>query len=97
MNNEPPENRHPPTRKTPSVGGNIVWYLLGVVVVTLFLVSLMDTGSQVVLNYMDLVKLIEKGRTPSQPPGRHRSSGERGGQRRGGSVFQPGQPHDWSA
>jgi cell division protease FtsH len=62
MNNEQPESRRPsPDRKIPAWGGNIVWYLLGMVLITLFLFSQMDPGNQVELNYMDLVKLIDQG------------------------------------
>ena len=68
---KPPEpNRPPPDRKPPALGANVVWYLLALGVGTLFLVSLMDTGTQVELGYMDLVKLIEQGapaRTPRRP------------------------------
>jgi cell division protease FtsH len=58
----PPEQKRPGgERKTPPMAGNLVWYLLALGVGTLFLVSLMETGSQVELSYMDLVKLIEQG------------------------------------
>ena len=68
MNDEPPKpNRPGPERKVPSLGGNVIWYLLALGASTLFLVSLMDTGSQVELSYMDLVKLIEKGAPTSNP------------------------------
>jgi cell division protease FtsH len=62
MNNEQPESRRPsPDRKMPAWGGNVVWYLLGMVLITLFLFSQMDPGNQVELSYMDLVKLIDQG------------------------------------
>ena len=59
--NQPESNRPPPDRRTPSLGGNMIWYLLALGMGTLFLVSLMDTSSQVELRYIDLDKLIEKG------------------------------------
>ena len=74
--NQPESNRPPPDRRTPSLGGNMIWYLLALGVGTLFLVSLMDTGSQVELRYIDLDKLIEKGR----PEGRDRGHGGSAGQ-----------------
>jgi cell division protease FtsH len=59
--NLPESNRPNPERKTPSMGGNLVWYLLALGIGALFLANFMDTGSQVELGYMDLVKLIEQG------------------------------------
>ncbi len=68
MSDKHHEPKQPPSeRKTPPVGTNIVWYLLGLCLLTLFLVSLMDTGTQVELKYMDLVKLIEQG-SPTKNP-----------------------------
>ena len=58
----------------------MVWYLLAVGIGALFLVSLMGTGSQVELGYMDLVKLIEKGAPQSQSQGRDRGPGGLAGQ-----------------
>lgn len=68
MSDEHPEPERPaPERKTPPMGGNLVWYLLALGVGTLFLVSMMDQGAQVELGYMDLVKLIEKGSPETDP------------------------------
>jgi cell division protease FtsH len=62
MNNEQPEPRRPsPDRKIPAWGGNIVWYLLAMVIITLFLFIQFDPGNQVELSYMDLVRLIDQG------------------------------------
>ena len=55
----------------------MIWYLLALGVGTLFLVSLMDTGSQVELSYMDLVKLIEQGAPAEQPQGGDRGPRDR--------------------
>jgi cell division protease FtsH len=59
--NQPESNRPSPERKPPSLGGNLVWYLLAVGVGTLFLVSLMDNNSQAKLRIVDLQRLIEQG------------------------------------
>ncbi len=68
MPDNPPEpNRPNPERKTPSVGGGLVWYLLALGVGALFLASFMETGGQVELGYMDLVKLIEQGPNSKNP------------------------------
>jgi cell division protease FtsH len=61
MNPEQPPPKPSPDRKLPSWGGNVVWYLLGIVIITLFLFNQMEPGSQVELTYMDLVRLIEQG------------------------------------
>ena len=65
--NQPESNRPPQDRKTPSTGGNLAWYLLALGVGVLFLVGFMDTGSQVELSYMDLIKLVEQGTAKDNP------------------------------
>jgi cell division protease FtsH len=65
MENQTPESKRPdrplPERKTPPLGGNVVWYLILLGVGTLFFVSFMSTDTQVEIPYMDLWKLIEQG------------------------------------
>ncbi len=64
MPNNQPESNRPPDRKTPNMGGNVIWYVLLLAVATLFVVSLIEGGAQAKLPYTDLVKLIEKGNNP---------------------------------
>ena len=93
MNPEQPESPRPsPDRKLPSWGGNVVWYLLGIVIITLFLFSQMEPGSQVELSYMDLVRLIEQG-----PPQVNRQAAIEvresvAGKEEVAPLLQPGQP-----
>ena len=54
MSDEHREPNRPPERKTPPIGGNVVWYLLALGVGTLFLINLMDTSSKIKLKYSDL-------------------------------------------
>ena len=61
MPDNQPEKRPLLDRKTPPLGGNIIWYLLALGVGTLFLVSLLENGSPIELRYIDLNRLIEKG------------------------------------
>lgn len=59
---QPPEqDRQPPERKTPPMGGNFVWYLLALGVGTLFLVTLLGSDNAVEIPYSELIRLIEKG------------------------------------
>ncbi len=59
--NQPEPKRRSPEHHPPSMGGNIVWYLLALGLAALFLFSLVGNENQVKLQYVDLVKLIEKG------------------------------------
>ena len=59
--NQPDPERKTPERKSPPMGGNMVWYLLALGVGTLFLVSLWSNDSKVQIPYGELIKLIEQG------------------------------------
>jgi cell division protease FtsH len=59
--NQPDSNRPPSERRPPSLGGNLVWYVLALGAGTLLLMSLLGTDNQIELRYVDLNKLIEKG------------------------------------
>ncbi len=48
--------------KRPSVTTNAVWYLLALGVLTLFVVSLLTTGTEVEIPYGDLLELVERTR-----------------------------------
>ncbi len=61
MSDEHREPNRPQDRKTPPIGGNVVWYFLALAIGTIFLVNLIEPPSRVELQYGDLVKLIEKG------------------------------------
>ena len=61
MSDEHREPNRPQERKTPPIGGNVVWYFLALAIGTIFLVNLIEPPSRVELQYGDLVKLIEKG------------------------------------
>jgi cell division protease FtsH len=65
MSDEHREPNRPPERKTPTMGGNIVWYLLALAIGTIFLVNLMEPTSKVELKYGDLITLIKKGKGPT--------------------------------
>jgi cell division protease FtsH len=67
MSDEHQEPNRPPERKTPPIGGNIVWYLLALAIGAIFLVSLMDTAAKVTLKYGDLEALIDQGATAKNP------------------------------
>ena len=62
-----PERQNPPERRTPSLGGNVVWYLLLLGIGMLLLVGLMSNDSQVEIPIGDLVKLIEQGARSKNP------------------------------
>ncbi len=65
MDDQTPEPKRPqrplPERRTPPLGGNIVWYLILLGVGTLFFVSYMTQDNQVKIPYSDLWKLISQG------------------------------------
>ena len=67
MSDEPREPNRPQERKTPSMGGNIVWYLVALGIVAVFLISSMDNSGKVKLRYSDLQTLIEKGAPEKNP------------------------------
>ncbi len=64
---QPESQQQPPDRKTPPVGGNLVWYLLALGVGILFLVVLFGADQPVSIPYSELVKLIEKGAPAKNP------------------------------
>ncbi len=61
MSDENREPSRPPERKSPPIGGNIVWYLLALAIGAIFLVNLMDGGGKATLKYGDLEALIRQG------------------------------------
>ena len=67
MSDEHQEPNRPPERKTPPIGGNIVWYLLALAIGAIFLVNLMDTATKVTLKYGDLEALIDQGAATKNP------------------------------
>ena len=67
MADEPRPPSRPQDRKTPAMGGNVVWYLLALGVGTILLVNFMGEPTQVEIEYGDLVTLIEKGCAAKNP------------------------------
>jgi cell division protease FtsH len=65
-----------PERRTPPLGGNIVWYLILLGVGTLFFVNYMTQDNQVEISYMDLWKLIEQGAPQTNPQAAIKVTGE---------------------
>ena len=63
---KPNADRQPPDRKPSPTGGNFVWYLLAIGVVTLLLVSLLTNPTRETIAIGELSKLIDKG--PSEIP-----------------------------
>ena len=69
MDKEPQDSQRPkPDRKPPSLGNNLIWYLLALGVGTLLVASLLGPKSQVSLDFSDLERLIEEG-APAKNPG----------------------------
>ena len=64
---QPESNRRESDRKTPSPGGNLVWYLLALGIGTLLLIALIGNGNEVEISYGKLFELIEQG-APAQNP-----------------------------
>ena len=65
MESKKPDPEKPaPERKTPTMGGNLIWYLLAMGIGTMFLASLWTTDSKTEIPYGELQKLIKMG--PSQ-------------------------------
>src|SRR3954452_8982287 len=48
-----------PDKKSSPQGGNLVWYMLGLGVLLLLMVTMFTNSSSVTLGYSDLLKLIE--------------------------------------
>jgi len=62
---QPPQRQ--PDRKPSPAGGNMVWVLLGIGIVTLLMVSLFDADSDQTIEYGYLRKLIEQGEPKKNP------------------------------
>ncbi len=60
------QSRRTSERRSPPMGGNLLWYILALGIGTLFVVSLF-TRPPLEIGYMDLVRLIEQG-NPQQKP-----------------------------
>jgi len=58
-NNGP--NRKPAEKKSPSMGNNVIWYLLALGIGTVFVVALLAAKPDVEIKYGDLLRLIEQG------------------------------------
>jgi len=56
-----------PDKRPPIFGPTLIWYLLGGVIASLALISLLRSSSRVDIPYMELVRLIEQG-APRQNP-----------------------------
>ncbi len=64
---QPTEPDRPPhERKTPPMGGNLVWYLLAVGVGTLVVISVLGSGSRVEIPYGKLEDLIDGTKTDTK-------------------------------
>jgi len=63
----PESDRPTPEHKPAPLGGNLVWYLLGLGVGTLFLASLLMSDNTVDIPIGELERLIEKGRPETDP------------------------------
>jgi cell division protease FtsH len=56
---QPPSNEKPSDKKTPQQGGNLVWYMLGVGVLLLLMVTMLSSGNEHKLYWSDLLRLVE--------------------------------------
>src|ERR1700754_5037663 len=54
-----PSNEKPAEKKPSQQGGNLVWYMLGLGVLLLLMVTIFNSGSGVTLGFSDLLQLIE--------------------------------------
>ena len=63
----PPADRPPAEHKPPPAGNNLIWYFAGLAVVTLVLLNMFGTDSQVKIPYGELIRLIEKGNPEKHP------------------------------
>ena len=52
-------NEKPTDKKTPQQGGNLVWYMLGVGVLLLLMVTMLSSGNEHKLYWSDLLRLVE--------------------------------------
>ncbi|MBN2475925.1 MAG: ATP-dependent zinc metalloprotease FtsH [Pirellulales bacterium] len=81
---QPDSDHQTPERKTPPMGGNLIWYLLAMGVGTLFVVSLLGRDSTVDIPLGELEKLIDKGApgTDKADPNPHVDVSEESGGKR---------------
>ena len=54
-----PSHEKPPEKKVPQQGGNLVWYMLGLGVLLLLMVTMFNSGSEQSLDWSDLIQLVE--------------------------------------
>ena len=54
-----PSNDKPADKKAPQQGGNLVWYMLGVGVLLLLMVTMLSSGNEQTLLWSDLLRLVE--------------------------------------
>jgi cell division protease FtsH len=66
MPDETPSSRRLPERRSSPWGGNTVWILIGVAVLTLILVQLLTSAPRAVIAYPDFIKLVEQQVPPSE-------------------------------
>jgi cell division protease FtsH len=55
----PSSNGKPADKKAPQQGGNLVWYMLGVGVLLLLMVTMLSSGNEHKLHWSDLLRLVE--------------------------------------
>ncbi|MEX2308300.1 MAG: ATP-dependent zinc metalloprotease FtsH [Pirellulales bacterium] len=55
----PPPNEKPPEKKASQQGGNLVWYMLGLGVLLLLMVTMFSSGSEQMIDWSDLIKLVK--------------------------------------
>lgn len=67
MSEDRREPNRPQDRTPPTMGSNVVWYLVALGIVTVFFLSTMDNVSKIKLKYSDLQTLIEKGLPKTHP------------------------------
>jgi cell division protease FtsH len=62
---QPPQssNEKAPEKKAPQQGGNLVWYMLGLGVLLLLMVTMFSSGSELEIGWSDLIRLVEASDT----------------------------------
>jgi cell division protease FtsH len=55
----PPTNEKAPEKKSPPQGGNLVWYMLGLGVLLLLMVTMFSSGSETTIKWSELIRLVE--------------------------------------
>jgi cell division protease FtsH len=55
----PPSNDKQADKKAPQQGGNLVWYMLGVGVLLLLMVTMLSSGTEHTVYWSDLLRLVE--------------------------------------